>query len=102
MLQFIVRRLIIGAVTVVLLSLVVFTVLRVAPGDGVGCADFCSPAQIAALRHERGLDKPLFPVSWDFSADQDWWMLVLPAVGGAFALGALYGRRSAGRRQAVR
>jgi hypothetical protein len=100
MLQFIVRRLIIGAVTVVLLSLVVFAVLRIAPGDDVVCPGFCSPEQIAALRQERGLDKPLFPVSANVSADQDWWMLAVPAVGGAFALGALYGRRSAGRQPA--
>jgi len=61
---FIVRRLLIGVVILFILSVAVFTLLSVVPGDpakqrcGLGCKD----EQIKAIRQEMGLDKPRFPV----------------------------------------
>jgi len=61
---FIVRRLLIGVVILFVLSVTVFVLLSVVPGDpakqrcGLGCKD----EQIKAIRQELGLDKPRFPV----------------------------------------
>jgi peptide/nickel transport system permease protein len=62
---FIARRLLIGVVILFILSVTVFILLSVVPGDpakqrcGLGCKD----EQIKAIRHDLGLDKPRFPVS---------------------------------------
>ena len=93
MTAFIIRRLIATSFILVFLSIAVFTMLRVMPGDDVVCPGFCSPEQIAAAREAQGLDKPYFPVSADTSRDQDWWLLVLPAAGAALAYGAWRLRR---------
>ncbi len=75
---FIARRLLIGVVILFVLSVTVFILLSVVPGDpakqrcGLGCKD----EQIKAIRHELGLDKPRFPDqrvaegrrSWSFTA----------------------------------
>lgn len=66
MLNFIARRLIISAAIIVLLSIVTFGLLRVAPGDAALLASgggFIPKDQVEAVRHERGLDKPYFPIS---------------------------------------
>lgn len=53
------------------------------PGNDVYCEGFCSKAQLDDLRRQYGLDNPHFPVSPDFSRDQDWWPLALPAAAAA-------------------
>ncbi len=63
---FIMRRLLIGLVIVIFLSVAVFVLLHIVPGDptSLRCGLSCQPAQKAAIRHELGLDKPLFPVTF--------------------------------------
>lgn len=63
---FILRRLLIGAVILVFLSIAVFILLHVVPGDpaSLRCGLSCKPEQLAAIRHEIGTDKPLFPISF--------------------------------------
>lgn len=62
---FIARRLLIGVVILFILSVTVFVLLSIVPGDpakqrcGLGCKD----EQIRAIRHELGLDKARFPVN---------------------------------------
>ena len=62
---FILRRLIIGVVILIFLSIVTFYLLHIVPGDPaiLKCGLNCGPAQLQALHHQMGLDKPLFPVS---------------------------------------
>jgi peptide/nickel transport system permease protein len=62
--KFFQRRLLIGAVILVVLSIAVFELLHVVPGDPalLRCGLSCRPEQLAAIRHELGTDKPLFPV----------------------------------------
>ena len=64
---FIIRRLLIGAMILVVLSVVVFLLLRIVPGDPAiqKCGLNCTEDQIAAIRHEMGLDKPYFPIDLD-------------------------------------
>ncbi|HEY8173855.1 MAG TPA: hypothetical protein VIH21_12285 [Dehalococcoidia bacterium] len=81
MTRFIVRRLMIAVVIVFFVSLATFYLTRIMPGDPTRCGGFPTPECRAAERHALGLDKPYFPVSPDFSADQDWWLLALPAAG---------------------
>jgi ABC-type dipeptide/oligopeptide/nickel transport system permease component len=64
----IVRR-IIGAVPVLLgISFLVFLLLHLAPGDPVTLllGDDASPADVARVRHEWGLDQPLLVQYWQF------------------------------------
>ena len=63
---FILRRLLIGVVILVFLSISVFVLLHVVPGDpaSLRCGLSCKPEQLAAIRHEIGTDKPLFPLSF--------------------------------------
>jgi peptide/nickel transport system permease protein len=51
-------------------SVLTFVMLRIAPGDAaVARAGFsATPERVAELRHELGLDRPYFPVSFDRSA----------------------------------
>ena len=93
--RFIVRRIIIAAATIIVLSVIVFGVLRVVPGSPCADAEFINVDRCRALESEQGLDKPYFPLSVDVSRDQDWWLLVIAAVPLAFAAGAAYGRRRA-------
>jgi peptide/nickel transport system permease protein len=62
---FILRRLIQACIVLVIVTLLVFLVIRFLPGDPVllflsrGDASSLTPEQIAATRHEFGLDKPV-------------------------------------------
>jgi hypothetical protein len=95
MLNYVVRRLMIGAVTLFLLTIAVFLMLRVMPGDQVVCpGGFCDREYMEARRVELGLDKPYFPVSVDASRGAAWWLLV-PLAGAA---GFAAWRAKAGRR----
>ena len=91
--RFIVRRLFIAGATIVVLSVIVFGVLRVVPGSPCAGAGFIDAENCSALESEQGLDKPYFPLSVDVSRDQDWRLLAIAAVPLAFAAGARYGRR---------
>jgi peptide/nickel transport system permease protein len=64
MLSYIIRRLISGVLILVILSLVVFTLLRVVSGDQATtlCGFNCTPPGIKAAQHLLGLDKPYFPI----------------------------------------
>ncbi|MSQ33909.1 MAG: ABC transporter permease [Dehalococcoidia bacterium] len=60
MTAYIIRRLLLTAPVVVLLSVIIFVVLYVMPGD-VALAvlgQFASPAELAAMREKLGLDRP--------------------------------------------
>ena len=84
---YILRRLMSGVLILFILSLVVFLLLRVAPGDPVRlrCGLGCNDERYNAIEIELGLDKPYFPVSVDltdppfasFSSDTQYgnWML---------------------------
>lgn len=54
---FIVRRLLTGIVTLFVLSILVFLVLRVFAGEPV-CQGFCNDEQVKEFRHRLGLDRP--------------------------------------------
>jgi peptide/nickel transport system permease protein len=62
---YIVRRLLHAVLVVLLVSVLVFVVMRLLPGDPMlmyvtaGDMQSASPDQVAALRHEYGLDRPL-------------------------------------------
>jgi hypothetical protein len=81
MAHFIVRRLMVMVFIVFLLSLTVFYLLRVMPGDPTGCPPFSPPECREAREAELGLNRPYFPVSVDTSSDQDWWILAVPVAG---------------------
>ncbi len=63
---FILRRLLIGVVILFILSVTVFILLRVVPGDPAAqrCGLGCKAEQIKAIHHQLGLDKPYFPISF--------------------------------------
>ena len=67
---FIVRRLLIGVLILFVLSVTVFLLLRIVPGDPAiqKCGLNCKEDQIKAIRHELGLDKPYFPVAFEGGA----------------------------------
>ena len=62
---YILRRLLHAILVVLLVSMLVFVVMRLLPGDPIlmfvtsGDMQSVSPEQVAALRHDYGLDKPL-------------------------------------------
>lgn len=67
MTAYVIRRLIQAFVTVILITLVIFFVMRLIPGDplniyfgGTVDLDAMEPEALAELKHEFGLDKPLF------------------------------------------
>jgi peptide/nickel transport system permease protein len=62
---FILRRLLIGVVILFILSVTVFILLRIVPGDPAIriCGLNCTEAQIEQIREDLGLNKPYFPVS---------------------------------------
>ncbi len=65
------RRRLIGAIPVILgISLLVFLLMHIAPGDPVTLllGDNASDADIQRARHEWGLDQPLLAQYWDFIA----------------------------------
>jgi peptide/nickel transport system permease protein len=63
--SYIVRRLILAAVVLIIVSLLVFLAVRLLPGDPIlmyltqGAAAILTPEQIAAARHQFGLDQPM-------------------------------------------
>ena len=65
---YIIRRLLSGVLILFILSVVVFLLLRIAPGDpaALRCA-FCPEDQLAGIREELGLNEPYFPVAVDLS-----------------------------------
>jgi peptide/nickel transport system permease protein len=83
--NFIIRRLIISMFIIVILSIVTFSLLRVAPGDAAllnaGGGGFPTQEQIDAKREELGLNKPYFPISVDileppfisWNSDSQYW-----------------------------
>ena len=62
---YIIRRLITGAFILFILSVVVFLLLRIAPGDPaiLRCTLSCTPVRIEAIREEFGLNEP-YPVQY--------------------------------------
>ncbi|MDQ2914373.1 MAG: ABC transporter permease [Chloroflexota bacterium] len=65
MTQYIIRRLVLMVPVAVLVSVIVFVLLRITPGDPVlvFAGEERDPAALDALRHEYGLDQPL-PVQY--------------------------------------
>src|SRR6478735_4985638 len=65
---FIIRRLLIGVVILWILSVTVFILLRIVPGDPAIriCGLNCTTAQIDAIHKEMGLDKPYWQQYWDW------------------------------------
>lgn len=62
------KRLALGLLTLVLLSMVIFAGVQVLPGD-VGRAvlgPLADPAAVAALNHQLGADRPLLVMYWDW------------------------------------
>ncbi len=61
---FILRRLIIGIVILFVLSVTVFLLMRIVPGDPAirRCGLDCTKPKIAQIHKDLGLDKPYFPV----------------------------------------
>ena len=63
---YIVRRLITGVFILFILSVIVFLLLRIAPGDpAVIRCPFCNLSQLEAVREKEGLNDPYFPLSID-------------------------------------
>jgi peptide/nickel transport system permease protein len=64
---FIIRRLLIGVVILFILSIAVFLLLRIVPGDPAKqkCGLNCKAEQIEAIRHDMGLDRPYFPIDFE-------------------------------------
>ncbi len=60
--RYVASRLLQTAATLLVMSFIVFTALRVIPGDAaiVQLGEFYSPAEAEVLRREMGLDKPFF------------------------------------------
>ena len=67
---FILRRLLSGVVILFILSIGVFFLMRVVPGDPVIriCQLNCTPQQIDQIHKDLGLDKPYFPIDWESEA----------------------------------
>lgn len=65
---FILRRLLIGVVILFILSVVVFLLLRIVPGDPAirKCGLQCTSAQIQAIRADMGLDKSYPEQYWNW------------------------------------
>jgi peptide/nickel transport system permease protein len=72
MITYIIRRLLMAAIVLVIVSLLVFFAMRLLPGDPIrmlvtqSAKQSFSEEQIQLLRHEAGLDRPMFVqyVSW--------------------------------------
>jgi len=61
MLRYIIRRIVMALPTLILASLAIFLILRLIPGDPatIVAGSDATPAQVAAVRKDLGLDKPL-------------------------------------------
>lgn len=68
MLRYSIRRLVLLVPILIGLSILVFAIARLLPGDPIGLAagPHATPADIARLRHEFGFDKPLPTQYWDY------------------------------------
>ena len=62
LLPYIVRRLLWAPVILLAVSFIAFGITRFGPGDplSVAMGQYSNPAALARVRHEEGLDKPLF------------------------------------------
>ena len=70
MLAFLVRRLISTILVMAVVAILIFLLLRLAPGDPVAIlvGDNASPAQIVAVRKQLGLDDPLIVQFWTWAS----------------------------------
>jgi peptide/nickel transport system permease protein len=74
MIQFVARRLLLGIPTVIGVSVIVFSIIHVLPGDPaqimLAGATGVTPKLIASLHHQLGLDRPLYVqyLSWLWQA----------------------------------
>ena len=61
---YVIRRLLSGVLIMIILSLVVFILLRILAGNqaALHCGFNCTPAGIKSAEHTLGLDKPYFPI----------------------------------------
>jgi len=67
--RFLLHRLLLGLVVLFGLAVVTFLIVHLAPGDPVQTAlgGRASPAQVEAVRHRVGLDRPLPAQFWDYT-----------------------------------
>ncbi|HSJ52580.1 MAG TPA: ABC transporter permease, partial [Anaerolineae bacterium] len=74
MARFIIRRLGFMALTMLLVSIAVFMISEVAPGDVAKhvLGQFATPEQIELLRDQMGLDQPLYTRYLDWLIGNDW------------------------------
>ena len=82
--RYIVRRLMIAAFTVFMLTLVTFVLLRISPGSPC-VGSFMTKEACDALKEEQGWNKPYFPISFTGDAS-DLMVLLLPLM----AIAALF------------
>jgi peptide/nickel transport system permease protein len=83
---FILRRLLSGIVILFILSVTVFLLMRIVPGDPAIriCQLNCTKAQIDQIHKDLGLDKPYFPIDVDtdnapyvtFEKDSQYWSYI--------------------------
>jgi len=67
--EYIIRRMLLLPVIMIGVSVLTFSIFRIIPGDAavLTCGFACTDEVVDALREERGLNDPLFPVSLDFT-----------------------------------
>jgi peptide/nickel transport system permease protein len=67
-LQFLSRRVIASIITLFVLAVVVFLMIKAIPGDEahVAAGESATPQQVAYTRHRLGLDKPIYVQLWRF------------------------------------
>ncbi|WP_030781058.1 ABC transporter permease [Streptomyces sp. NRRL S-920] len=65
---FLLRRLVGALITLLVLSVIIYVVFYVAPGDvaQITCGPRCSPAQVQQVTEQLRLDDPLYVRYWDF------------------------------------
>jgi len=81
--QYIIRRLLQGAVLLFVLSVTVFLLLRIAPGADparIKCGLDCTEEKYQSIREDLGLNDPYFPISFtssppwiEFNSDNQYW-----------------------------
>ena len=86
MTNYIIRRLMIAAFTVFMLTLVTFVLLRVSPGSPC-IGSFMTKEACDALKEEQGWNKPYFPISFTGDAS-DLMVLLLPLAAAVAVFGA--------------
>jgi len=62
------QRILLGLATLVVISMVIFVVTRLLPGDAASTilGQQATPDQVASLRHELGLDRPIAAQYWSW------------------------------------